>query len=143
MIHHEASETWVIPVLTHSQPVHARCDVLDSRQTHTEEMSSCRRGCCLRAQRLLLASTFQARHSRYLVNITSYMQDPLPRHPTARATRCKYNSLILIHLLKQSHTLHPRCWNLVRHFQTHLVLVQQQPITPPRSCMRHPSCTFL
>ena len=57
------SETWVIPVLTHSHSVHARCDALDCRQRHTEKMSSCRcalGGCCLRAQRLLWASTFQA-----------------------------------------------------------------------------------
>lgn len=39
--------------------------------------------------------------------------------------------------------IRPRCWILVRHFQTHLVLVLQQPATPPRSCMRHPSCPFL
>lgn len=57
------SETWVIPVLTHSHSVRARCDALDFLQRHTEKMSSCRRalgGCCLRAQRLLWASTFQA-----------------------------------------------------------------------------------
>lgn len=37
------------------------------------------------------------------MNISLSMQDALPRPPTTRATGCKYNSPILIHILKQSY----------------------------------------